>query len=560
MKTKIGKRWLSWYRSGSPWVWLNAGAVTLCMLMVFGLIAVIVVRGFGHFWTPALLQVTWTDESGSAETLLGRVLAREKIAEHLRTSDDSNIKNNKPIQVLIGTANRDLASDTYRWLPEELLHAATEPADALIIERNRRGDFYGYPVALLHQGEVVLAAADEKFPEKLINYLQRYRLLQKQLHELERKQLAPLSKAMQTLALQQNMVDKDGSNESAVYRQQEIEEQHAVFQQEYDSLYQQRAHWLGELSKDGLRVRTASGDELEIPLADILRVTWPNRMSLTDRITDYTEKFVLFVSSAPRDANTAGGIFPAIFGTVVMVLVMSVLVTPFGVLAAIFLHEYARQGWFVRLVRISVYNLAGVPSIVYGIFGLGFFVYIVGGSIDRLFYESSLPAPVFGTPGLFWAALTMALLTLPVVIVSTEEGLSRIPVSIRHGSFALGATRTETIWKVVVPLATPAMMTGLILAVARAAGEVAPLMLVGVVKLAPALPIDGSFPYVHLDRKIMHLGYHIYDSGFQSANSDGTRSLVYASCLVLLLLIVMLNMTAIRIRNNLRRKYRDALE
>jgi len=230
------------------------------------------------------------------------------------------------------------------------------------------------------------------------------------------------------------------------------------------------------------------------------------------------------------------------------------------VLAAIFLHEYARRGWVVKMVRVSVYNLAGVPSIVYGIFGLGFFVYTLGGGIDRLFYADSLPAPVFGTPGLIWVSLTMALLTLPVVIVATEEGLSRIPVSIRHGSFALGATRSETLWKVVVPLATPAMMTGLILAVARAAGEVAPLMLVGVVKLAPDLPVDGQFPYVHLDQKIMHLGYHIYDTAFHSADSDSTRSLVYATSLLLLLLVVVLNMTAIKIRNNLRKKYASALE
>jgi phosphate transport system permease protein len=551
----IGKQWLSWYRSGSPWVWLNAGAVTVCMLMVIGLIAVIAVRGFGHFWTPALVEVAYTNEHGVEETLLGRVLVTEPVA-----GGDSGRINKKPTRVLIGTANRDLSAEAYRWLPEENLRTATTPQDALIVERSRRGDFYGYPVALLQSGNPVLAATDEQFVEQLQVFLQRTRQRQQQLHELERKQLAPVSEAMQNLLLQQSVIEKSGLANAAVYRQQEMAEQQAVFQEEYDALYQQRLHLLNELAKDALQVKTVSGEQLAIPLADIVRIAWPNRMLLTERIADYTEKFVLFVSSAPREANTAGGIFPAIFGTVVMVLVMSVLVTPFGVLAAIFLHEYAKQGWFVRLVRISVYNLAGVPSIVYGIFGLGFFVYIVGGGIDRLFYESSLPAPVFGTPGLFWAALTMALLTLPVVIVSTEEGLSRIPVSIRHGSFALGATRTETIWKVVVPLATPAMMTGLILAIARAAGEVAPLMLVGVVKLAPALPIDGSFPYVHLDRKIMHLGYHIYDSGFQSANIDGTRSLVYASCLVLLLLIVMLNMTAIRIRNNLRRKYRDALE
>src|SRR5690606_36742991 len=173
---------------------------------------------------------------------------------------------------------------------------------------------------------------------------------------------------------------------------------------------------------------------------------------------------------------TEGGIFPAIFGTVMMVMLMSVIVTPFGVIAAVYLKEYAKQGPLTRVIRIAVNNLAGVPSIVYGVLGLGFFVYFLGGSMDELFYPEAAPTPVFGTPGLLWSSLTLALLTLPVVIVATEEGLSRIPRSVREGSYALGATRAETLWRIVLPMASPAMMTGLILAIARAAGEVAPLM------------------------------------------------------------------------------------
>jgi phosphate transport system permease protein len=279
-------------------------------------------------------------------------------------------------------------------------------------------------------------------------------------------------------------------------------------------------------------------------------------MSVPAKLRFYVSDFFGFIFGYPREANTEGGIFPAIFGTVVMVLVMSIIVTPFGVLAAIYLREYAKQGVLLKTIRISVYNLAGVPSIVFGVFGLGFFIYFLGGQIDQVFYPEALPAPTFGTPGLFWASLTLALLTLPVVIVSTEEGLARIPSTIREGSLALGATKGETLWKVVVPLATPAMMTGLILAIARAAGEVAPLMLVGVVKLAPTLPIDGNFPFIHLERKIMHMGFHIYDVGFQSPHAEAAEQLVYATALILVLLIVMLNLTAITIRNHLREKYR----
>src|SRR5690606_24334604 len=221
-------------------------------------------------------------------------------------------------------------------------------------------------------------------------------------------------------------------------------------------------------------------------------------MGPLDKTGHYFAKLWEFVSDEPREANTEGGVFPAIFGTVLMVLIMSVVVTPFGVLAAVYLREYAKQGFITRVIRIAVNNLAGVPSIVYGVFGLGFFIYLVGGNIDALFFPEALPTPTFGTGGMLWASLTLALLTVPVVIVSTEEGLTRIPRSLREGSLALGATKSETLWKIILPMSSPAMMTGLILAVARAAGEVAPLMLVGVVKLAPSLAVNGNYPYLHL--------------------------------------------------------------
>ena len=280
-------------------------------------------------------------------------------------------------------------------------------------------------------------------------------------------------------------------------------------------------------------------------------------MNLAEKLGHYVETFWLFLSQPPREANAEGGVFPAILGTVTMVLLMSVLVTPLGVAAAIYLHEYARPGVFVRLIRIAVNNLAGVPSIIYGVFGLGFFVYLMGDAVDQTLFRDNLPAPTFGAPGLFWASLTLALLTLPVVVVSTEEGLSRIPKTLREGSLALGATQAETLFRLVLPAASPSVLTGLILAVARAAGEVAPLMLVGVVKLAPNLPVDGEFPYLHLERKFMHLGFHIFDLGFQSPNVAATRPLVYATALLLVAVIVTLNLTAILLRNRLAWKFRQ---
>jgi phosphate transport system permease protein len=291
-------------------------------------------------------------------------------------------------------------------------------------------------------------------------------------------------------------------------------------------------------------------------LSSIIDAWRPNAMSITARLGHFFRHLWSFITDEPREANTEGGIFPAIYGTILMVLLMTVFVTPFGVVAGVYLKEYARQGLLTRTIRIAVNNLAGVPSIVYGVFGLGFFVYTLGGSIDHLFFEAALPAPTFGTGGLFWASLTMSLLALPIVIVSTEEGLARIPRSIREGSLALGATQWETLWRTIIPMASPGIMTGLILAVARAAGEVAPLMLVGVVKLAPSLPLDGNYPFLHMERKFMHMGFHIYDVGFQSPNVEAARPLVYATAMLLVMVILLLNIVAIRMRNHLREKYR----
>ncbi|MEO1078176.1 MAG: phosphate ABC transporter permease PstA [Pseudomonadota bacterium] len=305
-----------------------------------------------------------------------------------------------------------------------------------------------------------------------------------------------------------------------------------------------------------LRLRLASGDRMAIPLAEIDTAYAPNAMSFTDKLGYFVEQLGSFLAEAPRRGNVQGGVFPAIVGTVTLVVLMTLIVAPLGVLAAIYLQEYAQHGPVTRLVRIAVNNLAGVPSIVYGVFALGFFVYGLGGSLDQLFFSDRLPAPTLGAPGLLWASLTMALLTLPVVVVSTEEGLARVPRTLREGSFALGATRAETLWRVVLPAASPAVLTGLILAVARATGEVAPLLLVGVAKYSPGLPIDGEFPYLHLDRQFMHLGFYIYDLGFQSPELATAEGLVFATALLLVLIVLFLNVAAVILRGRLREAFR----
>lgn len=307
-----------------------------------------------------------------------------------------------------------------------------------------------------------------------------------------------------------------------------------------------------------MRLLSVDGRPKELAVSQIVRAYQPNRLGLAGRLLVFGSRIGEFIMADPRESNTEGGVFPAIFGTVLMTLIMTVAVVPFGVLAALYLREYAKQGALVSAVRIAVNNLAGVPSIVFGVFGLGFFVYTIGGTIDQVFYPERLPNPTYGTGGILWASLTLALLTVPVVIVATEEALAAVPMGMREGSIACGASKFQTIWRIVLPSAAPGVMTGAILAMARGAGEVAPLMITGVVKLAPTLPLDGEFPFLHLDRRFMHLGFHIYDVGFQSPNVEAAKPMVYATALLLIVVVVLLNLTAIVVRNRLRRKYRGA--
>jgi phosphate transport system permease protein len=303
---------------------------------------------------------------------------------------------------------------------------------------------------------------------------------------------------------------------------------------------------------------TAAGGTMAVPLDAIVRAWQPNRLSLLGNVGVYLSRWGEFLADDPREANSAGGVFPAIWGTVAMTLIMALFVAPFGVLAALYLREYAGRGPVTTAVRVAINNLAGVPSIVYGAFGLGFFCYVVGAGIDSVFFKASLVAdgqPTFGTGGLLWASLTLALLTLPVVIVATEEALSAVPNSMREGSYACGAGKWQTIRRIVLPRALPGIMTGLILAMARGAGEVAPLMLVGVKKLAVELPVDGTFPFVHPEREFMHLAYLIYDVGFQSPNSQAARPMVFTITFLLVAIIALLNVAAIWIRARLRRRF-----
>jgi phosphate transport system permease protein len=536
------------FRRGDPMIWLTGSALGMCMLMIGGLLIVILMNGLSFFWPKTLLQARLKDGT----VLLGEVVGREAIPnpgheDHL-----------KAFRIQLRLGNRDLSGNDFRWVNEADIGSREEPKESFFVERREYGPLIGTPV-LVKQGDKSLAEGPEAVGQLLPGLVSRARGDRKLVSKIEKNDIGDINYAIEKARLEGRRLDliarqdpgRDLSKERAVVEKATADKK-AAFQAKTDELQK----LLETAGSTFVTFKAADGTEKELRSLDIYRAYPANQLGWLGRMGVYGGRLWEFFSADPRESNTEGGIFPAIFGTVMMVIVMSIIVVPLGVLAALYLREYAKQGLMVRVVRIAVNNLAGVPSIVFGVFGLGFFVYFVGGGIDRIFFPEALPTPTFGTGGILWASLTLALLTVPVVIVASEEALASVPRSMREASLAMGATKFQTILRVVLPAAAPGILTGLILAMARGAGEVAPLMLTGVVKLAPELPLDGFFPFLHLDRKFMHLGFHIYDVGFQSPNVEAAKPMVYTTTIFLLLIIVLLNFTAILVRNKLREKYK----
>ncbi|MDZ7277696.1 phosphate ABC transporter permease PstA [Pantoea eucrina] len=524
-------------RQNDRWRWLTAGAVAVCLLAFALLIGLLGWQGLRAFWPHPVDQYLFQPPEGAAVAVLGETVQQQQHGSRWHYT--------------VKTGNRDFAAPDFRLLVSEGAAKTRRPADAIVLQRRSGGNAYGWLIEMREDNEVLTARNRNTLLQ------QRLRQVHEQLRqasEIRRIDMARVNAQLDALQLQAEAQRRNRTFTPEV--ESEYEANRAALQRRFSALAQQLTLVQQASQRDTLVLRDVHGQDHLIPLANVVDAWYPNAMSLGEKAQHFLRQLGQFVSDSPLDGGSENGTFPAIFGTVLMVLLMSVMVMPLGVIAAVWLHEYAGRNALTRLVRIAVVNLAGVPSIVYGVFGLGFFVWLVGGTLDQLFFASTLPNPTFGTPGLLWAALTLALLTLPVVIVATEEGLSRIPDNLRQGSLALGATQAETLWRVVLPLAVPAMLTGLILAVARAAGETAPLMLVGVVKMVPELPVDAVFPYLHLDRKFMHLGFQIYDLAFQSPNIDADRPLVYATALLLVAIVLSLNVLAMALRHRLRERYR----
>lgn len=533
--------------AGLVGIWTTGLATMLVLAMLVALMAIVAVNAFGWFWPSRISELELVDGSER----IGIVVAREEIP----SMADQEAAVVHRLQLKVG--NRELTRSDFVWLDEAEVVGRSTPEDLVRVVRTEYGDAFGRIVQAYGADSSAIPPGSPDALEGLLAAGRQWRAELRRLEGERDRVRRPLTRLEERLDILERSVRADsleGRTEISVL-EREVAATAAQVRPRLDAVEREM-----ELYRERLRsarlVLMSGDDEIEVPLSNVVEIVAANRMGTAARVWHALRQGVMFLFDEPREANTEGGIYPALFGTVLLVLLMSVAVVPFGVVTAVYMTEYARPGLPLRLANQAVNNLAGVPSIVFGMFGLAFFIYEVGGSIDQVFFADRLPTPTFGTGGVLWASLTLALLTVPVVVVATREGLLAVPRNWRDGSLALGATRWQTLKRIILPAAMPGILTGLILAVSRAAGEVAPLMLTGAAKLAPSLPVDGTPPFLHLQRKFMHLGFHIYDVSMQSPNVEAAKPMAFATTLVLLLLVVLLNLTAIVVRRRLRQAYK----
>jgi phosphate transport system permease protein len=535
--------------------------------MILGLLVLVLWQGMETFWPAPVVEI----HTVTGKKYLGEVIREERyqpeaqafagLPPAVRAQAEERVRQNQgwSTRRLLRTDNFDLTQTHHHWVSDFEITAEAQPEWALIIERwTSDGRFNGKPDAFLEDGKVLTtdpAVIWAKFNE---HHGETAKIVER-IEHIKKDDIGAISRKEEEArtALREAEISYGKNSPQYAAAAQKAQQIAAWAVQEHQRLNAEIARLTKENQRYQLRLVTADGAKKVIPVANVVRAYPPNRLGFWDKTGVYFSRWGEFLTAEPRNSNIEGGVLPAIWGTAVMTIVLSLAVVPFGVLAALYLREYAKAGPIVSAVRIAVNNLAGVPSIVFGVFGLGFFCLIVGSSLDRLLFPVSVQdnTPVFGTGGVLWSALTLALLTLPVVIVSTEEALAAVPRSMREGSYACGASKWQTIRRIVLPRAMPGILTGMILAMARGAGEVAPLMLVGAVKHAPTLPVDAVFPYIHPQRSFMHLGFHIYDVGFQSQDSESAKPMVFTTTLLLIVLITTLNLAAMWLRTRLRKRY-----
>jgi phosphate transport system permease protein len=564
------------WTSGEPFIWATAAVLSIVVFLLLGLLGIVFYNGLGVFWQKEIVQF----ELKNGKKYLGEIAKREVIKVESGESDQHVLE--KRIQIKRG--NREIDNMDFVWIDEKDIVGQTYPLQAIEVEREKNGNFIGFIKTYLKGSEGTLAdnenfkSLNQMVSVKVKAYKEKqkevYKVINNRgLHLLELQKIVYYQKkngvkldldgeqklltVLPEMSSIKYLLEKNLSLGYLVGHEQSLELLRKIIKLNKDYLVLKSD--LEFLEKDSMQEKIVlvdiNGVEKTTSISHVVRLIYPNKMTFFDKTSLYFSKIKELLFDNPRESNTEGGLFPAIVGTVMMVFLMSFLSFPLGVISGVYLREYAKEGFFIRLVRIAVNNLAGIPSIVYGIFGLGFFVYFIGSNIDGFFYPEQLPAPNFGTGGILWASLTLGILTVPVVIVSTEEALGSIPREIRQGSLALGATKFQTLYGVLLPMASPGILTGFILAMSRAAGEVAPLMITGVVKTAHALPVDNDWPYIHLDRKFMHLGYQVFDVGFQSPNVEASTPMVYITTLLLLTIVFSLSLGAIILRNKMKKRY-----
>jgi phosphate transport system permease protein len=544
---------------GEPFLWGMGGALALGLAMILGFLVLVVWNGISTFYPKPVEVVHLKD--GTLVAGEPTRSERYRVPKHELEGMDKESRaavmedGGYGHRTLYRTGNFDLYNEDFVWVSSHNIREVQRPAPMLFIERVEWGPFIGTVKTLVLRDKTI--EAKDKVLDVLHTEHRKAVERRKRIRHLERNEIGVVNRGIEKerLALRRAAL-KHGKGSDEYDRVKARSEARVLsLENQYGLLKREAEDIKNEDRQFKVILQDVRSTKKELLLSHIVRFYPANDLTALQKLGIYFSRWLEFLTHEPREANTEGGVMPAIFGTFVMTVLLALAVAPFGVMAALYLREYAKQGRLVSLVRISVNNLAGVPSIVYGVFGLGFFAYIIGGSIDQIFFPERLPSPTFGSGGVLWASLTLALLTVPVVIVSTEEALAAVPQSMREGSLACGASKWQTIRNIVLPKAMPGIMTGLILAMARGAGEVAPLMLVGVVKLAPELPIDRFFPFIHLERSFMHLGFHIFDVGFQSRNSEAGKPMVFVTTLLLIGLVAAMNATAIYIRNRLKRKY-----
>ncbi|QDU60065.1 Phosphate transport system permease protein PstA [Planctomycetes bacterium Pan216] len=546
--------------AAEPMHWLTGGALAMVVLSVGGLLGLLLVHGLFAFWPKPIVRLSMTD----GRAYLGEVLswnasptasARRDLIVASRSASDPETIGDMILRVSNRSPSPSSSDSGIVRLPRRAIASQTIDPWAVAIDLGGNVRLFGTPTAFYEQSTLI---ADE--PARIWPLFEtRHREVRQQRRDAQREKDNVLADVDRLLASKRRELAAararsqaspqavDDAEEALAYARSESDK-------ELDRLRERLAQVEASTQRYRMIVKGTDGTTWNLALVDIVRGSAPNQAGFLSAVVTSCERWKEFLTTGAGDSVQQSGIYPAIVGTLAVTMIMTVLVVPVGVMAAFFLREYTRNPTLRFCLRITIRNLAGIPSIVFGVFGLLLFCDTIGPALDALWFADSLPWPTFGKGGLLWAGCTLALLTLPVVIVSTEDAVAVVPSSVRQASYACGASQWQTIQRVILPYALPGIATGTLLAIARAAAAVAPLMLVGAVTMTHGSEGNETFSQLQLDQEFMHLGLHVYNLAFETDDHWTTRPLLYATALVLLVIVISLNMVAIALRSRWRQR------